>query len=190
MKKMRTITAAVLACATALSFTACSNSKALQDEDFFYEALDKGAKIDEDECYHEKNTYVNGDKVEYMICTHDGDNYYTYLRFKNADDAMDFFEDSFYDSFADAIDDDEFEGYHKASLTKRNGTVVFNGELEDSTPLYFYITSFYNYSDTELYGGVYVMDNIYIEVFSVEGSKRDKEKIDNVLKNLGFPRPS
>ena len=88
MKKMRTIIAAVLACATALSFTGCGNAKRLQDEDFFYDALDKGAKIDDDDCYHEKNAYVNGDKVEYMIYSRDGDNFYTYLRFKNADDAL------------------------------------------------------------------------------------------------------
>ena len=189
MKKMRTIIAAVLACATALSFTGCSNAKKLQDEDFFYDALDKGAKIDEDDCYHDKNTYVNGDKVEYMICTRDGDNYYTYLRFKDADDAMDYFEDSFYDSFSEAIEDDAFEGYHKNAVTKHSATVVFSGDLEDSTPLYFYYTYFYSYSDTEFYGGVFVIDNVYIEVVSVDGSKRDKEKINNVLKNLGFPRP-
>lgn len=189
MKKMRTIIAAVLACATALSFTGCGNAKKLQDEDFFYDALDKGAKLDDDDCYHEKKAYVNGDKVEYMIYSHDGDNYYTYLRFKDADDAMDYFEDHFYDSFADAVDDDAFEGYRKASVSKTAATVVFNGELEDSTPLYFYASSFYFYSDTELYGGVYLVNNVYIEVFSVEGSKRDKEKIDNVIKNLGFPKP-
>ncbi|MBQ6017728.1 MAG: hypothetical protein IJL19_07585 [Clostridiales bacterium] len=189
MKKMRTIIAAVLACATALSFTGCGNAKRLQDEDFFYDALDKGAKIDDDDCYHEKNAYVNGDKVEYMIYSHDGDNFYTYLRFKDADDAMDYFEDSFYDSFEEALDDDAFEGYHKASVSRNAATVVFNGELEDSTPLYFYGSSFYFYSDAEFYGGVYLVNNVYIEVFSVEGSKRDKEKIDNVIKNLGFPKP-
>ena len=188
MKKLRALTATVLALATAFSIAGCSGFKVIDDEDVFFDALDNAIGIDEDETLHDKNVKVNGDKAEYVIYAKDGDNIYTYIRFKDEDDALDYFEE-FYEDFEDAKEDKDFTGNHTASMGKTRGNVVFNGEVESGTTLSLYRNDMYFYEDTEIYGGVYVNKNVYIEVYSVDGSKRDKEKINTFLKEIGFPKP-
>ena len=188
MKRLKAVTAAFLACATLLSLTGCFGFKVIDDEDVFYDALDNAAKIDKDETRHEKNVTLDGDKVQYYITASDGDNFYTYIRYKKADDALDRFDD-FYEDFEDIKDDGEFEGSSSMSYGKTSGSVIFNGELEGNTAIGFYRTNQYFYDDAEIFGGVYVNDNVYIEAYSVNGSKRDKEKITNFLKELKFPKP-
>lgn len=184
MKKMRAIIASFLAVATLFTFTGCSSFKVIDDEDVFFDALDDAVGIDKDETQHAKNTKVNGDKVEYVIYAKDGDNYYNYVRFKKEDDAMDYFDESYQD-FDDIFAEKEFDGSHSMSLTKSRGAVVVSGELEYGHD----IGKKYVSSGTELYGGIYVNKNVYIEVYSVNGSKRDKEKISTFLKAIGFPKP-
>lgn len=188
MKKLRALIATILVFATALSIAGCSGFKVIDDEDVFFDALDNAVGIDEDETIHGKNVTVNGDKAEYIIHVKDGDNYYTYIRFKKEDDAMDYF-DEFYDDFGDVCSDKEFDGARSASMTKVKGSVIFNGELESGALLKLYANDLYFYKDAEIYGGVYVNQNVYIEAYSVNGSKRDREKIDKFLKELNFPKP-
>lgn len=188
MKRLKAITAAVLACATMLSFTGCAGFKVIDDEDVFFDALDNAVGIDDDETYHQKNVTYNGDKVEYVIYAQDGDNFYTYIRFKKADDAMDLFDD-FSQDFQEIKDDNDFTGSSSMSANKVRGSVTFNGEVESGSILTLYRHDSYFYEDSEIYGGVYVNDNVYIEVYSLNGSKRDNEKITNFLKEIGFPKP-
>ena len=188
MKRLKAVIASVLACATLLSFTGCSSFKVIDDEDVFYDALEDAAGIKKSDTLHEKNYTYNGDKVEYLIYTGDGDNFYLYMRFKKADDAMDEF-DEFYQAFDEVKKDDEFEGNSTMLESKKRGMVVFNGEIESDNALSFYHMNQYFFEDSELYGGVYVNENVYIEAYSVNGSKRDKEKISNFLKALNFPKP-
>ena len=188
MKRLKTVTAAVLACATMLAFTGCGGFKVISDEDIFYDALDNAVSIDKDETTYEKNTKLNGDKVEYLIYTKDGDNIYTYIRFKKADDAMDKF-DEFYEDFEEAKNDNAFEGSSTMTETKTRGSVIFSGEAEADTALSFFHMNQYFFEDSEIFGGVYVNDNVYIEAYSVNGSKRDREKITRFLNELGFPKP-
>lgn len=184
MKKIRAVIASVLACATLLSFTGCNNFKAIEDEDIFFDALDSAVGIDEDETTHVKNTTVSGNKAEYVITAKDGDNTYIYIRYKKDEDAMDYFEDM-YDDFEDICKDKDFDGSHSSSLSKTKGYITFNGDVESGSR----IGTRYMSKDTEIYGGIYVNKNVYIEVYSIEGSKRDKEKASNFLKELGFPKP-
>ena len=188
MKRLKAVIASVLTCATLLSFTSCSGFKVIDDEDVFFDALDKAAGIDKSDTMHERNYSYNGDKVEYMIYTGDGDNFYTYMRFKKADDAMDMFDD-FYQDFEEVKEDEDFEGSSTMTETKTRGSVIFNGEIESDTSLSFFHMNQYFFEDSDIFGGVYVNDNVYIEAYSVNGSKRDKEKITNFLKELGFPKP-
>lgn len=188
MKKLRAIIAAALACVTMFSIAGCTNFKTIDEEDVFYDALDKAVSIDEDETYHMKGAKVNGDKTEYVIYAKDGDNIYTYIRFKKEDDAMDYF-DEFYDDFVKAKDDKDFSGSSATSMSKTKGMVLFNGELESGSELGFFKHSKRITSDVEIYGGAYVSKNVYIEVASINGSKRDKEKAASFLKELGFPKP-
>ncbi len=187
MKKLRILTATIIA-VLMLSLAGCANFKVIDDEDVFFDALDNVAGIDEDETQHAKNVTVNGDKAEYVIHVKDGDNYYTYIRFKKEDDAMDYF-DEFFDDFEDINEDKEFTGARSASMSKSKGVVTFNGELESGSALFLYRNDIYFYEDQEIFGGVYVNKNVYIEVYSIDGSKRDKEKIDTFLKEIGFPKP-
>lgn len=188
MKKLKSVIATVLACATMVSFTGCGGFKVISDEDTFFDALENAVNIDKDETTHEKNSTLNGDKVEYLISSRDGDNFYTYIRFKKADGAMDMF-DEFYEDFEEAKEDKAFEGSSIMTETKTRGSVIFNGEVESDTALSFFHMNQYFFEDSEIYGGVYVNDNVYIEAYSVNGSKRDREKITTFLKELGFPKP-
>ena len=188
MKKIHSLIAVILVAATILSLSGCARFKRIDDEDQFFDALENAVGIDEDETIHEKNSKVNGDKVEYLIYTGDGDNFYTYIRFKNADDAMDYF-DEFYQGFEDLKEDKEFDGSNTMSMSKTRGMILFDGEVEAENGLNFYHMNKYFFEDTEIYGGVYVYDNVYIEVYSANGSKRDKEKIKTFLKTLKFPTP-
>ena len=188
MNKLKAVISAALACATLLSFTGCSGFKVISDEKVFFDALDNSVGIEKNDTVHDKNTSYNGDKVEYLIYACDGDNFYTYMRFKKADDAMDMFDD-FYQDFEDIKEDEEFEGSNTMSESKTRGYVIFNGEAESDSALGFYHMNQYFFEDSDLFGGVYVNDNVYIEAYSVNGSKRDKEKIMTFLKALGFPKP-
>jgi len=184
MKKMRAVIASVLAVATLLSFTGCSNFKVIDDEDVFFDALDEAVGIDEDETQHYKNTKVNGDKAEYVINAKDGDNSYIYVRFDDDEDAMDYFDDM-YEDFDEIFAEKQFKGSHAMSQSKTRGYITFDGEIEYGSK----IGKKYISSDTEIFGGIYVNKNVYIEVYSLNGSKRDKEKITSFLKALGFPKP-
>jgi len=188
MKKFRALTATVLTFAMAFSVAGCGGFKVIDDEDVFFDALDEAVSIDKDETHNSKNTTVEGDKVEYLIFVNDGDNYYTYIRFKDEDDALDYFDD-FYSDFEDIEEAEEFTGTHVASMGKVRGSVILNGEFSSSTSASFYNNEHYFYDDSEVFGGVYVNHNVYIEAYSIEGSKRDKEKISMFLKEIGFPKP-
>ncbi len=184
MKKMRAVIASLLACATLISFAGCARVKLIDDEDVFFDALDNAVGIDEDETQHAKGTTFNGDKAEYVIQAKDGDNTYIYVRFKKAEDAMNYFEDA-YDSFSDTVKDKDFDGSHSMAISKKTGSITFNGDIEKGSK----VGTKYLSKDSEIFGGVYVNQNVYIEVYSIEGSKRDKEKISSFLKELGFPKP-
>ena len=186
MNKLRGLAAAFLAGAMMLSVAGCSGVKYIEDEDKFFDALEKTADIrKKDTILHEKNTIFDGDDVEYIIFAEDGDNYYLYVRYEDEDDAMDRFEE-FFEDFEDALDDDVFDGANMRALSKTKGSVVLNGDFEDGVELSGF-DKFYD--DTGFYGGVYVNKNVYIEVYSLDGSKRDKEKIDTFLKTIGMPKP-
>ncbi len=188
MKRLKSVTALILVCATLLSFAGCSRFKVIDDEKVFYNALDNAAGKDKDETTHEKGTTIDGDKVEYYIVDVEGDNYYTYIRYKKADAAMDRY-DEFYQDFEDLKSDGGYDGSHVMSESKTRGYTIFNGTVEADSAMGFFHMNQYFFDDSDIFGGVYVNDNVYIEVYSVNGSKRDKEKITNVLKELGFPKP-
>ena len=188
MKRLKAVAASVMVCTMLFSFTGCSSFKVIDDEDVFFDALEKTVNVDKDDTLHEKNFDINGDKAEYLIFDVEGDNYYTYIRFKDEDDALDFFDEINQD-FDDILDDKEFEGSHTSSMTKTRGYLVFDGEVEGENNMHFYHMNQRFFEDTEIFGGVYVNKNVYIEVYSTNGSKRDKEKVTKLLKELGFPKP-
>lgn len=184
MKKVRAIIAALMACITLFSLTSCAGFKVVDDEDVFFDALDKVVSIEKEETRYEKNTRFSGSKVEYLIEAKSGDNTYRYVRFKKEDDAMDFFDDM-YQNVDTIIAEKEFKGNHKISESKTRGTISLDGEVEYGLEL----KDVYVSGDTDFYGTICVNKNVFIQVYSLNGSKRDKEKINNVLKELGLPKP-
>lgn len=187
MKKTHILPVLALASAVMFSFTGCfaSNFRAIDDEDDFYDALDDVAGIDEDDTLSLKNfEFTDGDDVEYYIRAVDGDNYYVYVRFEDDDDAMDWFDD-YYQSFDYTREEKEYKGTLAISERKTIGSAVFDCKITYGMAL----PENYVESDAEIYGGVYVKDNCFIAVYSKDGSKRDKEKIKNFLKAIGYPKP-
>lgn len=43
--------------------------------------------------------------------------------------------------------------------------------------------------DMHYYGGFYVNKNVYIEVFSLNGSEKERKIVDLILKQLKLPKP-
>ena len=43
--------------------------------------------------------------------------------------------------------------------------------------------------DLHYYGGFYVNKNVYIEVFSLNGSEKERKIVDSMLKQLNLPNP-
>ncbi|MCR4704094.1 MAG: hypothetical protein K5665_10585 [Saccharofermentans sp.] len=186
MKKLSSLTAAVLVGATMLSVAGCSGIRYIESEDTFFDALKNTVGIKKrDMLVHEKNTTYSGIDVEYLTFTEDGNNSYCYVRYEDPDDAMERFENK-YESFEDILGDKLFDGSNRRMINRDQGYIVLDGDLEKDTE---FDGSTYHLSDTHYYGGFYVNKNVYIEVYSVNGSRKDKEKIDAVLKELNLPKP-
>jgi len=192
MNRHHVLTIAAVACSTLFLFSGCASFQPIEDENVFVDVLDKAAGVEEDETISEKNAKISGGRTEYLIAYDDGDIVLTYIRFNDKDDAMTYFTE-FYKDFEDAIENRDFDGNNLRSVSRTRGYIVFDGELGDGRELSVFnagdMYKTYFAEDTELYGGIYVNKNVYIEAYSVDGSKRDKEKIANVLKQLDFPKP-
>ena len=186
MKRLSRLIAAVLVGATMLSVASCSDVKSIDNEKTFFDALKKTAGISKkDMIVHEKNTSFDGHDTEYVTFTEDGNNSYCYIRYEDEDDAMDAFE-IMYDSLEELLDSGEFDGSNKRKINDGQGYLILDGSVEAGVA--FGGMTFFE-KDMHYYGGFYVNNNVYIEIYTLDGSKSDKETIDAMLKELSLPRP-
>lgn len=187
MKKLSSLIAAVLVGSAILSVAGCSAFKVkLIDEKAYFEALEKNAGISKkDTLVHEKNSTYDGHDVEYVTFTDQDGSSFCYIRYEDADDAMDEFMIT-YDSLEELLDDGTFEGSNKRMINNDQGYILLDGSVEEGTA--FAGMTFFT-GDTHYYGGYYVNNNVFIEILTLDGSKSDKEMIDAMLKELGLPTP-
>ncbi|MCR4688212.1 MAG: hypothetical protein K5745_01525 [Saccharofermentans sp.] len=177
MKNLKALIAGTLTGVMMLSVVGCANLKLIDDEDVIFDALDEAVGIDEDDCSTYKDSSVDGSDTEYEIYAYDKDCTYIYIRFEDEEDAMDYFED-FYDDFQDAKEDKDLEGSYRTSLTGSSGYIVINGESK-SDDLF----------DSEIYGGFYVKDNVFIAAYTLSDKDSKIDNIKSFLGAIGYPKP-
>lgn len=117
-------------------------------------------------------SYDAGDEYEAMYFGDDYNVMIYYMAYDDADDASDFFEDT-YDELEDSIADDEFDGTYDLEFDGNYGYMIFDGEMDGSY----------------LYGGIYLTDNVIIYAIATSNSASDKEEVDEFLTAIGYPLP-
>lgn len=173
MKTMKRIVSVAMAGVMMMSLAGCGKNWKNVDKKAFKAALEDVADIDDPYDY---GSYYEGSKHD--IDAYYGDYRYEWIEFKDADDAMDFFEDRIYDYFEDMIDDDDFDGKYSYKLTDTYGYILVNGE-SDSDDFY----------EGDIYGGFYVRDNIVVRVYVRSDKEKKINKINEFLRAIGYPTP-
>lgn len=182
MKRMKAVVAAVLTAAMLLPSAGCSSVADLRDEDVFIDALETAAGIDDDEIEIVEETTYRGCDAECIVLAKHGDNIYLYVRFEDDEDGVNLAKDV-HETFNDARKSQDFLGTVKAREKKISAYVLFDIEMKDDRDLVFLEAD----EGMEIYGGVYARQNTYLAAFTVDGSKRDKEKITAFLKEIKYP---
>lgn len=161
-----------------MSLAGCKKIAYIDDEDDFIDALEDVADIDEDDCYIREDFENEGYDVEISVSASDGKLNYGYLRFEDADDAAEYFEDEMYDEFRDVVDDGDFDGKYKMKFTSSEGYILMNGE-EDGD----------EFLGGDVYGGIFLKNDVIIVVLSSSTKEKNTSKVDEFLRALGLPTP-
>ena len=172
MKVLKTVVCSALVATMLFCMVGCVNVKAVNKKDF-KNALEDVADIDDDE-YYEYDDFDSD--IDYTIYAYDSDAYYDYSIYGDEDDALDAFED-IYDEFQDMKDDKDFDGSLRMGLSGSTGYILFNGEADGSV------------FDDEVYGGIYLKDDVVIMVYALSDSKSDIKDINAFLSAIGLPKP-
>ncbi len=172
MKVLKTVVCSALVATMLFCMVGCVNVKAVNKKDF-KNALEDVADIDDDE-YYEYDDYDSD--IDYTIYACDSDAYYHYSIYGDGDEALEAFED-FYDDFQDMKDDKDFDGSLRMGLSGSTGYILFNGEADGSV------------FDDEVYGGIYLKDDVVIMVYALSDSKSDIKDINAFLSAIGLPKP-
>lgn len=160
--------------------------KYIKSEKTFFDALKKHAGISKKETkMHYANSEFDGHPIQYVTFTDSFNNSYGYFRFKDAKYAMSMLK-SKYDSLEELLGKNEFKGSSKRALSKDQGYVLLDGVVKKGVA--FDGLTFYE-EDMHYYGGIYVNKNVYIEVFSLNGSEKERKIVDSMLKQLNLPKP-
>ena len=160
--------------------------KYIKSEKTFFNALKKHAGINmKDTKVHSKNSEFDGHPAEYFTFTEYFSNSYGYFRFKDAKYAMSMLK-SRYDSLEELLGKNEFKGSRKRALAKDQGYILLDGVVRKGVE--FDGLTFFD-RDLHYYGGFYVNKNVYIEVFSLNGSEKERKIVDSMLKQLNLPKP-
>ena len=160
--------------------------KYIKNEKTFFDALKKHAGISKKKTkVHSANSEFDGHPAEYFTFTENFSNSYGYFRFKNAKYAMSMLK-SRYDSLEKLLAGNEFNGSSKRALSKDQGYILLDGVIRKGVE--FDGLTFFE-EDMHYYGGFYVNKNVYIEVFSLNGSEKERKIVDSMLKQLKLPKP-
>lgn len=173
MKKIKGTVAALLIASMALSIAACGSVKEVAPKDFksiVKEVLDCDKDdIDESDGYD----YIES-RLRYK--GEDSDKYDITLTEYEDEEAAQYMFDSRVTSMQFLKDHNGIDG--KSKIAKNY--ITYDAE----------ITYSYDGDSTDAYGGCYLANNYIIEIEATTGKDKDKDVIDDLLKELGYPRPS
>ncbi len=178
MKKFKVIAAVVMIACMGMSVAACSGVKEIEDKEFkdaVKEVLDCD-KEDLDIYEGKDETYVDYIETEIFYSGDDADKYdVSYTEYEDEEAARYAF-DSYVTSVKFYKDHDGIDG--KVKIAKNY--VTYDAEITPS----------YDGKGVDAYGGRYVAGPYIIDVECTTGKDKDKDVIDDLLKELGLPRPS
>lgn len=175
MKSFKKFMSVALVASMALSFTGCGKSfKAINKKDF--EKGLKAIKLDDDMLEYEDESVSSFlyDDAEYAAMATDDDQMYMFIEFEDEEAAKECFEEEFYEDLEDALEDEEFDGKESHKLKKTSGYIIINGDNEE---------------EGDVYGGIYLKDNIMVVALAHSTKKSDKKDVDAFLKEIGYPKP-
>lgn len=157
---------------TAVSAGGCSKKPI--DIDDFEDVMDDNdfaVSITEDDDYLPKNCEAYGE-------AHDEDYDYVayFYEFEEKEDAIDEYDDKL-DDVKDAKEDGDFAGKIQESGSGNYKKLIINGEFEDEVGMF---------PEGNFYCVIYRIDNIGFAISATDNDKRDIEKVNDLVKELGY----
>ena len=175
MKMMKKVISVVLLGAMTLSIAGCGKNYQVVSKKDFTNALEDVCDLDEDDWYDYTTYYSHS---EHDIDCYDGDFHFEWIQFDRNKHAMDFFEDRFYDSYQDMMDDKDFDGRTPSRLTDDQGYILLNGESHSD-----------DFFDDDVYGGIFCKEDVVVIVLVRSDRDRDIDTINEFLRAIGYPHP-
>lgn len=172
MKILKGAVAAILLVSVAMGVAACGVKEIAPKE--FKSIIKDVMDCDNDDIREDDGYDYIESTVEYR--GEDRDKYDIELTEYEDEEAAQYYFDSYVNSYNFIKDHDGIEG--KCKIAKN----YFTMDAE--------VTYSYDGDSSDFYGGVYLAKNYIIEVSTRTGKDKDKDVIDDVLKELGYPKPS
>lgn len=183
MKTLKKALTAVITLSLMASIAGCSKQpldsvssktfvKGLKAADSSYEDL--LVEYDEDEIPSLVSTYEDDDII-YAATSHDDTVYFCYFQFDSEKAAKKYFED-YLGSWQELIEDENFDGDQKNTISDDNGYFIFDGSCDDT-----------DFADGDVYGGVYWNGDVVIEALSTSTKGKNVDKVTAFLDEVGYP---
>ena len=171
MKKIKGVVAVLLLTAMVVSFAGCGSVKEIAAKDF------KSTVKDVLDC--DKEDLYENESKDYTRISYSGDDYDKYyvsfMEYDDEDEAKYSF-DSVVMKYKFLKDHDGVEGKIKSNKSY----IVMDAE----------VTPYYDADSDDMYGGIYFTGTTIITIYTDTGKDKDKDVIDDLLKELGLPKPS
>ena len=171
MKKIKGVVAVLLLTAMVVSFAGCGSVKEIAAKDF------KSTVKDVLDC--DKEDIYENESKDYTSIDYEGEDY-----------------DKYRVSFTEYDDEEEAKYSFEYSLMRYNVLKSHDGiEGKIKTSKNYVVmdaevTSSYDGDSNDRYGGVYFTGTTIITIYTDTGKDKDKDVIDELLDELGLPKPS
>lgn len=175
MKGLKGLVSVLLIGAMAFSICACGSVKEIAGKDF-KSIIKDTMDCDKSDLYEYEDSYYDYIESEIYYGGEDSNKYdISYTEYEDEEAAKYAFERmvmnyEFYKKH------DNIDGKIKIA----SNYIVIDAEVEYG----------YDADKTDIYGGMYLAGNCIIDVTTNTGKDKDKDVIDDVIKELGFPKPS
>lgn len=175
LKRTSIISICVLMLFAAVIAGGC-NKKTI-DIDDFEDVMDDNdfvVSITDDEDYLPKNIEEYGEAYD-----EDYDYYAYFYQFDEKEDAIDEYEDKL-DDVRDAKEDGDFEGKIQESGSGNFKKLVIKGEFDEVVGMF---------PEGKFYCVIYRIDDFGFAVSATDNDKRDIDKVNKIVKQLGYQYP-
>ncbi len=171
MKKIKGVVAVLLLTAMVVSFAGCGSVKEIAAKDF------KSTVKDVLDC--DKDDLYENEAKDYTAIYYEGED-----------------EDKYYVAFTEYDDEEEAQYSFEYTLMRYNFLKSHDGiegkikSAKSYVVMDAEITSSYDGDSKDRYGGVYFTGTTIITIYTDTGKDKDRDVIDELLEELGLPKPS